>query len=245
MLEQYGGLPILRRSHGLKHPYSLRQDEVTAAPPFPGIERWIYLVRDPRDVIVSSYFERTRRGQFWSELFTFDYSYNGMLTDYLREERGSFTTLLAFMDCWAEFALKHPKRCLILRYEDILEDASRELNRILTYMRAPIDEARVGYAVDVSAFENMRKLELVQRGDVQLARKSGLVGSRSLTPGNPFDGESYKVRRGKHGGYTDYLDNDDITYMNRSIAAKPRIMGHPINYSMFLSQFSKGHDENS
>ena len=247
MLEQYGDLPLLTCFHGtqLKHPFNLLPDGVIAAPPFRGIWRWIYLVRDPRDVIVSSYFERTRRSQLWGNIFKFDYSYKGPLTDYLREDRGSFSTLLAFMECWAELALWHPERCLIVRYEDILEDPCRELNRILAFMRVPVDEATVRYAVDVSAFDNMRKLELGLHDDVQLARESRLVGSQILRPGDPFDEESFKLRRGKHGGYTAYLDDDDITYVNRLIAAKPRIMGHPINYSMILSQFSNGHLENS
>ncbi len=130
-----------------------------------------------------------------------------------------------------------------MRYEDILGDPCRELLRILAFTGVHADEARVRDAVDVGAFDNMQKLEQGRQGDVQLARESLIVGSEALRPGDPSDKESFKVRRGEHGGYTAYLDDDDITYLNRLIAVQSRIAGHPLNYSVVSSQFSEGRHE--
>jgi hypothetical protein len=67
------------------------------------------------------------------------------------------------------------------------------------------DEAAIAAAVRYGAFENMRRLE-----------RSGIF-PRKMSPGDPGDEESYQVRKGKIGGYVDYLSPDDIAYVDRVI----------------------------
>ena len=99
MVEQYGCDKPIKYIHGLGHPYAMLPDEI-ATPNVSGMKswvsgtkRWIFMVRDPRDVIVSNYFERTKRSHLWKD----EFKYRGSLKDYLREERGSYVTLLAYM----------------------------------------------------------------------------------------------------------------------------------------------------
>ena len=40
-----------------------------------------------------------------------------------------------------------------------------------------------------------------------------------LQPGDVNDPESYKVRRGKIGGYVDYLDPSDVEYADQAMSA--------------------------
>ena len=54
----------------------------------------------------------------------------------------------------------------------------------------------------------MKKMEASRQYDPQL-----------LQPGDVSDPESYKVRKGKVGGYADYLASDDIEYATQAMAA--------------------------
>ena len=42
--------------------------------------------------------------------------------------------------------------------------------------------------------------------------------ARRLQPTDAADEESYKVRRGKVGGYVDYLDQQDIAFCRHAVA---------------------------
>jgi len=56
-------------------------------------------------------------------------------------------------------------------------------------------------ALEFSRFENMQKLEA-----------AGAFDSKILLPGDVRDPESFKVRRGKVGGYREYLSLEDQRY---------------------------------
>ena len=56
-------------------------------------------------------------------------------------------------------------------------------------------------ALEFSRFENMQKLEA-----------AGVFDSKILHPGDVRDPESFKVRRGKVGGYREYLSDEDLKY---------------------------------
>jgi hypothetical protein len=56
-------------------------------------------------------------------------------------------------------------------------------------------------ALDFSQFENMKKMEA-----------AGAFDSKILRPGDVRDPESFKVRRGKVGGYREYLSVEDQAY---------------------------------
>ena len=70
-------------------------------------------------------------------------------------------------------------------------------------------------ALKFSRFGNMRKMEASLEYDRQL-----------LQPGDVNDPESYKVRRGKIGGYVDYLGPGDSEYADQALAALDRRFGY-------------------
>jgi len=47
-----------------------------------------------------------------------------------------------------------------------------------------------------------------------------------MQPGDTNDEESYKVRKGKVGGYLEYLSQDDMNFINQVI----KEAGHPFGY---------------
>ncbi len=158
----------------------------------------VLLVRDPRDVVVSMYFERSRRER----------AYEGTLSQFLHERRGSLDTILAYYNVWAG-ARGIPSDLLVVRYEDLRRDTEAELLRLLSFLGIEgVSPETLQEATHFASFENMRKME-----------SSGTAGSGRLRPRDPKDPESFKTRRGKVGGFVDYLSPDEIEDVERRIRA--------------------------
>jgi hypothetical protein len=162
----------------------------------------IFLVRDVRDVVVSYYFELTRR-QTVNPHYP---PYQGNISSFLRHDQGSVDTIIRYYNLWAENRYV-PAAFLLIRYEDMVENTEQELCKVLNFLDLPEVQAEtIHQAVESSRFDNMRKLE-----------ESGELDSFRLQPGNKKDPESYKTRRGKVQGFVDYLSEDDIEYLNQKI----------------------------
>ena len=155
----------------------------------------IYLARDPRDVVVSMYFQRSKR----------DHNYQGSLLDFIDDEVDGLQTIIRFYNAWAA-ALPRIGKSLLIRYEDMRADPGAVLARLLEFTGHDPDRDMVQRAVEASSFERMKKMERNNEFD------------RSwLKAGDSTDEESFKVRRGKIGGYADYLEDTDIDRLNRLI----------------------------
>jgi hypothetical protein len=155
----------------------------------------VLLVRDPRDTLVSAYFQMTKRED--------SYRFEGTLADFLRCPRGSWDTMIRFYNIWAD-QRSAPAAFLLVRYEDLHADAARELRRVLEFLGyRDVAEQTIQAAVEFSRFENMRKME-----------QSNSLSSGRLKPGDAKDPESFKTRKGKVGGYVDYLDGEQIAELN-------------------------------
>lgn len=168
----------------------------------------IFLARDPRDVIVSSYFEMKKRGELFGQNPYEKHQpvFEGDLPEFIDQTRGGFDTILRYYNIWADNR-EIPQGFLLVRYEDMRRDPARELRRVLEFLGLfPIDEAVIQEAVRYASFENMRKME--REGDF----KSGV-----LNPAERSDEDSYKTRKGKVGGYADYLTEDQIKRLNHKI----------------------------
>jgi hypothetical protein len=70
-------------------------------------------------------------------------------------------------------------------------------------------------ALDFSRFENMQKLEA-----------AGAFDSKILQPGDVRDLESFKVRRGKVGGYREYLSAEDQKYAAEALSKLDSCFGY-------------------
>ncbi len=81
---------------------------------------------------------------------------------------------------------------LLLRYEDMLDDATRELKKVAAFLEIPPDAERIANAVRRSAADEMRKLEKSQahlwssikstRQDVPFVRSAQAGGWRTGLP---------------------------------------------------------------
>jgi len=159
-----------------------------------------FLVRDPKDTLVSYYFQYTRRGD---QKQANDPTFSGDLSAFLRHPIGGLRSLVAFYNAWAR-ARQVPAAFLLLRYETLQSNPLASFAALLRFLQLPdygIDA--VQDAVSFGAFDNLRALE----------RNDAFFNWR-LSPPKDGDPEGYKIRRGKVGGYRDYLSAADIAYVD-------------------------------
>ena len=159
----------------------------------------IFLTRDPRDVLVSNYFEYTRRGGTEIARDTFA----GDVSSFIRHDIGGLKGLVGFYNVWAE-CRSVPAAFLHITYEELAENTKAVLERCVEFLQWPKrDPAFLDEVIAFGSFANMRRLE-----------ESNALRSARLEPPRDGDPDSFKVRRGKVGGYVDYLSADDIAYVD-------------------------------
>lgn len=205
-------VPSIRVTHD-RAPHRKRPDELPALKNEYAGRKVIFMVRDPRDVIVSYYFHKTKREKartFWffqRKRRETHSPFTGSLSEFLRVEIGGFDTLLRYYNIWAE-SRQLTNDFLLVRYEDMHDDPERELRCVVDFLGlAAITDDEVRAAVEFAAFDNMRKMEAAEG-----------TGSYKLAPADRSDEESFKVRKGKVGGYVEYLSADDIEFLNHKMA---------------------------
>ncbi|MEZ4253755.1 MAG: sulfotransferase domain-containing protein [Polyangiales bacterium] len=155
----------------------------------------VLLVRDPRDTIVSLHLQVTKR---WKV------SPKTTLDEFVWQKRGSFETYLRFYNLWAEHR-DVPSELLMLRYEDIHADPHGKLRQLVDFVGVEgVTDQLIADSVEHNRIESLRKREAA--GQYQTSR---------LRPGDTSDPESFKARRGKVGGFVDYLRPEDIAEMTR------------------------------
>lgn len=171
-------------------------------------KRVIFLARDPRDVIVSSYFEMKNRGTLFGDN---PYEqrravFEGSLPEFIHRQQGGLETILAYYNIWAQNR-GVPEGFLLVRYEDMRADACKQLRRVIDFLGLEaIPNATLVQAVEFASFENMRKMEA-----------QGKFNSGILNPADQANSETYKTRKGIVKGYLDYLDENEIAFLNKKI----------------------------
>lgn len=162
--------------------------------------RVLLLVRDPRDVIVSFYFQYTKRGD---KKLANDSTFNGSMADFIRHDIGGLPSIVRFMNIWAQ--QRHvPDSFQICRYESLRNKPADELTKVLEFLGwINPDPEHVKNAVKQCEFSRMKKME----------KKNKFKNTR-LSPPKDGDPEGYKVRKGVVGGYREYLSDEDIRWVN-------------------------------
>jgi hypothetical protein len=156
----------------------------------------ILLVRDPRDCFVSLYVQMTRRDPSAPAKFKQE-----TLSNLLRDKRFGISGIIRTMNDWLhEFAGRN--NFMIVRYEALRASPAEHYRDLLAVLGETTPDMSVFQeALEFSQFENMQRLEAV-----------GAFDSKILLPGDVRDPESFKVRRGKVGGYREYLSMEDQEY---------------------------------
>jgi sulfotransferase family protein len=193
-----GAIPRMR----LSHESAYREHVATDSTRRYRNKTVLLLARDPRDVLVSMYFEASRRRDKHGAPRT---AYSGDITAFIREPVMGLDSIIDYYNRWAE-CRDVPRRFELLTYEEMHADTAAALRRTFAIMDVAVSDAAIAQAVAFSKFENMRKLE-----------QNNTFGSARLRAGDAADGESFKVRKGKVGGYREYLGAADLDYVNARI----------------------------
>jgi hypothetical protein len=174
----------------------------------------VMLVRDPRDIAVSQYFQWKFRMRPTKKMLN-DYPAHGAdvgIFDFVMNPEVGLPEIMRFLETW-ERELPRTAASLVIRYEDMRTDPERALGRVLTFLGTPGTEAQIREAVAYAAYDNMKQLEQ--------KRVFWLSGWR-LRPGDRSNPQSYKVRRAKVGGWRDYFDDREVAAIDRLLAARPK-----------------------
>ncbi len=167
----------------------------------------VLLLRDPRDVVISGYFQlKYRPNPLKDHLHDLKVGADGPpLIDFVMF---SLPRIIHFLNGWAR-ALPTLPDALVVRYEDLKADPAKHLARVLAYLGTPATREEIDEAVRFAAFENMRSLE---------ARAAFGRADRRITPGDPANPQSFKVRRGKVGGYRDCFTDEQVREIDDLVA---------------------------
>lgn len=122
--------------------------------------------------------------------------YSESLKQYMRDPKFGIKKIVAFYNIWFENQMV-PKKFKHVWYEHLTRYPIQELAEICTFLQIPHTLEDIKFAVEHSTLEMLHNLE-----DTKKKNK---------------DPESYYFRRGKIGGFVDYMDVDDINYANNII----------------------------
>ncbi|MFZ5910102.1 MAG: sulfotransferase domain-containing protein [Chloroflexota bacterium] len=118
----------------------------THAPYEPAFSKVIYVIRDPRDVLVS-YWHHTKVMKPWFKLTIDEYIVNGQ----------------HWPNSWHEhvagWVLGGHRNVFVVRYEDLKKGPVDTVKKMLDFVDFPYDEELIMHAVNTSRFEKMKSLE--------------------------------------------------------------------------------------
>ena len=162
----------------------------------------ILLTRDPRDCFVSLYLQLTRRDPNAPVELR-----QKSVSEMLRDRRFGIGAIVSTMNDWSdEFSGRD--NFTLIKYEALRAAPAEHFRDLLAILGEPTPDMTIfEEALEFSRFENMQKLEA-----------AGAFDSKILHPGDVRDPESFKVRRGKVGGYREYLSKEDQAFAASALA---------------------------
>ena len=163
-------------------------------------KRVLFLIRDPRDILVSNFFQYTKRGDRERAGDDFD----GDLSAFIRHDIGGLRSIVRYYNTWAENR-DVPARFELMTYEDLRTEPNANVSKAVSFLGLPnLGVDRIAESVDYCSFANMQKRE-----------KDGKTDDPRFGATKDGDSESLKVRKGQVGGFVDYFSAEDRDYVDR------------------------------
>ncbi len=172
----------------------------------------LMLVRDPRDVAVSQFFQWKHRMRPRKKMLN-DYPLHGedvSIFDFVLKHDAGLPRIVEFFNVWSR-ELDRMRGFHVIRYEDMRARTEAELAAALEFLGTPGSPEQVAEAVRFAAFDHMKQLE---------QSRTFWSSGRRLLPGDRANPESYKVRRAVVGGYRDYFTDDEVEAIDAYVASK-------------------------
>lgn len=159
----------------------------------------IYIVREPKDVLVSYYFHSLKFGEFNSNIDDF--------CNRFIEGRFAFGKWSDHVDSW----LNQCENLLVIKYEDLLDDTPYWLNESLIFLgyKKPSKEM-IEMAVEKGRFEQMQSIE----------------NSKNIFKGSSMNDSLNFIRKGIKGDFVNHLSPQQIERLNYYFEEKRIFLGY-------------------
>ena len=181
-------IPRIQHSHSMYSRFFYKKKKV------------VLLVRDLRDAIASHY-----------RVHKVHHDYPGSFGDFLRgigvdsSRHYTLEKRIDFLNSWYENK-KHLSDFIVIRYEDLKENTSEELSRVLSFM----------------GFEFEEDSKLVEDA-VSFASLKNMHGMEARNPLDQYNGKVRKINTGASGGYVDLFTESDILFFDQVIKDKLKV----------------------
>jgi hypothetical protein len=164
----------------------------------------MFLARNPIDIAVSWFHQFTKRqSRAKQELINhwIDHPVDRNTTqmwDFVRHSDIGLPSLIEYQNTWARNvqALDHG---LLVKYEELRAEPVATLHKITQLMGEDFSEEEIRAAVEWGSFDNLQKLET-----------SGTFSQGGMKLVNANDPSTFKVRRGKVGGYREDFPPEQV-----------------------------------
>jgi len=123
-------------------------------PRFPKV---IYIVRDPRDVVLSEYYFDIKRNAV-AEGYPLSQYVSGFVQGKVNHTYGTWGENAA---SWI-YTRRGDPRFLLVKYEDLQSQGTTEITRLARFLGVPPDQQRLKFALQQSSADRMRELEKKQ-----------------------------------------------------------------------------------
>jgi hypothetical protein len=173
-----------------------------------GRAKIVLLVRDPRDTAVSQYFQWKHRIRPRKKVINAYPLGDLEVYDFIAGEAAGIPKIISFMNAWASDIGRFPQ-LMILKYEDLRADGPNQLRKLLEFLGQSPSDAEIEDAVTYASLDNMRRLERENSGKLMFKTR--------LKPADANDPASFKVRRGKVGGWRDYLTAEEAEKIDHMV----------------------------
>ena len=163
-------------------------------------KKTVLLVRDPRDVAVSQFFQWKFRMRPEKKSMNNYPEHDADITvyDFVKHEGQGLAHIIEFMNNWAR-ELDKIENLLVVRYEDLRAAPEKEMARVVAFLGMEVNEDYLKDMADFASVENLRKKER----ENYFWRSGSRVQAKDVN-----DPNTYKVRKAKVGGYRDYFDEE-------------------------------------
>lgn len=152
----------------------------------PSYKRAVYVVRDPRDVVVSQYYYQIKR-----KVLSDGHPMEEFVGRFLAGETCPYGSWGENVASWLAARYGSPD-FLLVRYEDMVTQTPVELSRIATFLGIQPEHGRIAAAVENSSADRMRQLEKVEghkwkstkdtRADISFVRTGTSGGWKANLP---------------------------------------------------------------
>jgi len=173
----------------------------------------VFLARNPIDIAVSWYHQFTKRqSRAKQELINhfIDHPIDRrtvQMWDFVRHSDIGLPSLIEYENHWVR-NIRELEQGIVVKYEDLRAEPAANLRRITALMGEDFSDEEIQAAVEWSSFENLQKLET-----------SGTFSQGGMKLVDAGDPSTYKVRRGKVGGYRDDFSEEQVAELEALVRA--------------------------